>query len=291
MSMYTNDSQFGRYLNTTSPDQQDAWAQLEALLRDRGLGDLISQAQDWLISGYDANQVEQRLRETPTWQNRFSAIVERQKAGLPPISEADVISTERAYAQIFAAVGLPQGYYDQPSDFAELIAKDVSPAEVQQRAVAGFQAAQNADPATRAELQRLYGLSEGDLAAYFLDPDKTVDLLTRRYTAAQIAGSAQRTGYGELSQQQAESITALDITPTQAQQGFEQLAQSQELFSGLPGQGENSITTDQQLSAVFGGNTQQQQQIERRAKSRVATFQQGGQYAGTETGTSVGSAK
>lgn len=278
----TNDAA-GQYF-ATHPDSGDAWAQLSAILQDRGLGSLSNFIENGIIQGWDAAQAEQHIRETPEWQTRFAAIIQRQKLGLPAISEDDVVNTERQYAQIMQSAGLPAGFYDQPSDFTDLLVKDISPTEVQNRVVQGYQAAMNAPPETKNALKSMYGLNDGDLAAYFLDPSKTEELLTKQVTSAQIAGAAQRTGFGGIDKTQAEGLNALGVTNDQATQGFSDLASKAQLMQTLPGEGGDNIGSDQQLAAEFGQNAAAQRAIKDRGAQRVAAFSGNGTFASNKEG-------
>jgi hypothetical protein len=138
----------------------------------------------------------------------------------------------------------------------------------------------------RSALRNQFGLGDGDLAAYFLDPNRAQPLLQRTYNAAQIAGAGTRTGYN-VNADQDYRLVDQGVTAAQAQSGFSTLQQSQELFNPLTGHSnEGAITTDQQLGAAFGGNAADQQQIDRRRQQRQAEFQDGGAFAANQQGMS-----
>lgn len=288
---YDTTTPAGQYF-ATHQDAGDAWAQLEATLATYNLGSLSNFVQNGIIQGWDAQQAVQHMRETPEYQTRFRAIIERQKQGLPAISESDVVNTERQYAQQMQAVGLPKGFYDQPEDFTDFLVKDISPAELQNRLVKGYQAAQMAPPETKAYLQQNYGLTDGEMAAYFLDPDKTEALLTKQITAAQIGGSATRSGFGNLNVHDAENLAGLGLSDSQTQQGFGALAAQRQLMTSLPGEADNTVTQEQQLAAQFGGNAEEQARIKQAGAQRVAPFQGGGSYVQNKEGfAGVGTAR
>jgi hypothetical protein len=291
MVSYDTSTAAGQYF-ATHQDAGDAWAQLQAVLDTYGLGTLSNFVQNGIIQGWDAQQAVQHMRETPEYQVRFKAIVERQKAGLPAISEADVVSTERQYAAIMQSRGLPSGFYDQPEDFTDFLIKDISPTEMQARVDKGIVAMQMAPPETKAYLQSNYGLTDGELAAYFLDPDKTEALLMKTVTSAQIGGSAARTGFGTLGRSEAEGLTDLGVTEQQAQQGFTDLAKQRELMTSLPGEADNNISQDDQIAAQFGGNADAQRRIKDAAARRVGDFAGGGSYVQNKEGfAGVGTAR
>lgn len=274
-------------------NQGDSWDYLQQVLNTLSLkGDATTFVNNAYVNKFDTAQLVQGLRATDAYKIRFDAIIQRAKLGLPAISEMDVINLEKQYAQNRQAVGLPAGFYDSPQDFTQNIVNGVSAAEDQAKIQDGYLAAKNASPEVKQQIQDFYGtpLTDGEMAAFWLDPNKTHDIIQRQVASAQIGAQAQMTGYGAINKDQAENLYSQGITQQQAQQGFGQLAGEQQLFNGLPGQNEQNISQDQQFAATFGGNAQAQQAIEQQAKQRVATFKQGGGYAETKTGTSVGTA-
>lgn len=267
------------YYLQTNTAAGDAWAQLSQTLSQYGLGSLTDLVKTGIVNGWDAAQAAQNIRQTPEYKQRFAAIIERQAKGLPPISEADVINLEHQYTQTFQAAGLPSGLYDNPQDFTSYIVNDVSPSEMQDRVQKGVVAAQNAPPEVKAMLQGYYGVTDGELASFFLNPDATEQHLMKQFTAAQIGGASQRTGFGDIGAGTAEGLVNLGVTGDQAQQGFGALAGEKQLFNSLPGEQGQNITQDQQLAAQFGGDATQQQRIKDAADARKAAFQSGGNFA------------
>jgi hypothetical protein len=122
-----------------------------------------------------------------------------------------------------------------------------------------------------------------------LDPDKALPLLEKKVNSATLAGTAAIAGYGQLSQVDAERLNDLGVSQQQAQAGFANLAGKSFLFQGM--QGENDITTEQQIEAQFGGNAQDAAAIKQRQKARAAAFGSG-QYASSQAGVvGLGQAK
>jgi len=279
----------------TNANGQNAWDALGQLLDLYGLGGaggLTDFVQKAIENGQTSDQITVAMRGQPAYLTRFAGNAERVKSGLTPLSESDYINTEKAYATAAKSVGLPVGFYDQPSDFVDLIGKDISSTEYQSRLVNGYQAAMMSDSPTKAALQSMYGLTDGDLAAYWLDPDKTEALLTKQFTAAQLNASAARSGYGSIGTSQAEGLAAQGVTSTQAATGFGKLASESQLMGALPGSGESGIDTQTQLNAAFGQNAAAQKQISDVAAGRVATFGGGGAFSTDKQGTAgIGAAQ
>lgn len=290
---YDTTTEAGQYFQTHQAGG-DAWAQMQSVLNDYGLGSIGEFVMNGIIqNGWDKEQAVEHMRSTNEYAQRFSAIIERQKRGLSPISESEVLANERTYAQQMQAAGMPPGFYDNPAtDFTNLLINDISPSELQSRITDGYLAAKNAPPEVKAALARYYGVTEGGIAAHFIDPTKSHDLIQRQNQTADIAGAATRTGFGDLGLADAERLQSLGVSANQAQTGFGALANEHELMNALPGQAGDGITQQQQLAAQFGGDAQQQQRIKDVAARRTADFAGGGGFTSNRQGyAGTGAAK
>lgn len=280
------------YNNYVAPNQGDAWAYLQSILDSYGLSSLDDVAHSSIVNGLSNTQTVQAIRQTDTYKTRFAAIIQLQAKGLPAISEQNVLDNEAQYTAIAQAAHLPSGFYDSPEDFVDFIVKGVSPTEFQDRIVKGYQAVDAAPAETKNFLTQNFGMNQGDMAAYFLDPDKTEDLLTRQVTAAQIGGAAARTGFGQINGDQALALQGLGVTGDQAQTGFNQLAAERQLMNTLPGEAGNDISNDTQVAAEFGQNADAQTAIKNRQAQRVAALGGGGQFSTNKEGfAGVGNAR
>ena len=220
--------------------QQDANAIVQQFLSDYGLQSLSGWAWNLITQGASAAQVDQQLRQRPEFAQRFPGIIARQRAGLPPISPGEYVAYENQAQQMFHQAGLPDSFYTSQQELGNLIGSDVSISELGERIQQGYQAAAQAPQEVRDQLQRLYGIDQGHLAAFFLDPTTAEPLIMKRFRAAQIAGQSQLTGYDNaLGQTQAEQLAAQGVTDAQAQQGFSQLGHESQLFGALPGSPRN----------------------------------------------------
>lgn len=250
--------------------KEDAAALINETLNRYDLGSLSGWAWDQIKAGNSMTRVLQDLRERPEYKTRFAGMDRRRAAGLPAISEGEYIAYERDVRQMMRAAGLPEGFYDQADDFADFIGKDVSLSEMQARINEGYQAAMAAPQEVRDALQRMYGIGLGSIAASFLDPDRALPLVQQQWAASQISGAANRVGYGDLANAEAERLAALNVSEADAQEGFGLLASSLELFNDIAGEQGTSISRNDQISAVFEGNVQGQQRIQNKAQTRVA---------------------
>lgn len=265
--------------------EQSAWAQLTQTLQNYGftgndLKNLVSWAKTELINGKDSNQISLDMQLTPEFNRRFPAIAERRKAGLPPISPADYVTAENNYEQAEQSVGLPP----RMASWDALIANDVSVAEYTARINNGYLAVAQADPEVIKAFKDYYNVTPGQMAAYFLDPKKMEPVLLQQAAAAQIGGASATSGFGEINSADAMMLSKMGVNYSQAQQGFQKLATESQLYRGLPGQAEPSLSESELLQGQFGSNAEAQQTLARQAAYEAGTTRQGGGVGTTSTG-------
>lgn len=268
------------------PESQDAVAYLEELLRSYGLEDLAPWAYEQVTNGNSPTMIRQMLWEQPSFKKRFKVIFDRRAKGLSAISVNEVIDYERKGRQLLQAAGLPKGFYDTPDDFYSFLLNDISLSELNDRVNIAKEYMYNIDATTRAEIQRLYGLTDGDFTAHALDPQRAIPILQNKFTSARTAAASARSGYGQLTVTEAERLTSLGVDPASASQGFAALVQSRQLFAPLPGMetAEASITREDQLSAAFGGSETARQKLARRGETRAAAGKGGGGFVADREG-------
>ena len=287
---------------------------LEGLLDDPNL-DLINL---WIATG-DDDAVWARVRQSEPYKTRFPGMAALSAAGRA-ISEAAYVELERSYAQTLQAYDMPERFYDDPSDFGALIGGDVSTTEFTQRVATAFEVVEQTTSEVRQALSDYYGITDSDLAAYYLDPEKATSIFEEREKlgAARIGGIAVETGFGSVSQQTAERLRASGVTETAARRGFQTIAPStlaEETASerldvdpatGRPGvvtarmDGQvgtfaadrgGDITRGELVGAEFGTDPQAARRIEARRQRRLAAFAQRGGPAMTRGGyTGLGTA-
>jgi hypothetical protein len=265
-----------------NPLYQTIASQLQAL----GLGALAPVTGDGEPAGWLADQLRQgydtvdelmlNLQQTDIFRQRFSAITEQQARaakGEPVyvMSPAEVIQYERTATQLMRAANMPAWFYDQPSDFADLMRRDVSPKELEERIVQSYEYVQNAPPEVRQKFSEYYGVAQGDaaLAAYILDPERTTANLERARRAAYTGGMAQRYDIA-LSQAASERIAQLPQTEGGITAGLEQIAQLNPLFDENLFEGNDLSAEHQGVQSTFEGNSAATTAIERRRIQRQA---------------------
>ncbi|MDP9611545.1 hypothetical protein [Streptomyces demainii] len=224
----------GEFDKLLKGDNRDAYMALKSLFGSYGLGSLAGKIFDYVKQGYGADTIGLLLQDTKEYKERFAANETRQKAGLPVLSPAEYLSAESSYRQILSAAGLPKGFYDNPADFRNWIAGDVSPTEVKSRVDMAVQATTQANRAYKGALYQMYGINEADLTAYFLDRKKAEPLLKKQASAAAIGAAALRRGFA-LDRSEMENYATYGITADQAEQGYAKIADGFEQMLGIAG--------------------------------------------------------
>jgi hypothetical protein len=230
-------------------------------------------------SGSFLDDVGVVLSESTYLKTRFPANVTRKQAGLQPLPLSEILGLENGYITAMQAANLPAGFYDDPqTDLQNLIARNVSVAEVQRRINQGYSAVRNADPEIRRQFKELYGVDDGTLAAYFLDPVRMEAQLTSQMESAQLAAEARRVADMQLTTAQAEALQQAGISTAAAREGFGAISEQQGLFQGQMA-GEQAISTEEQIAGTFGTSAAAAQRIAQRRRQRQAAFETGGGFS------------
>jgi hypothetical protein len=274
-------------------EQNNAFSRMQAALARYGLSTLEGAIRGVITGGMvdlrDENALLFAIREEPAYKQRFAANEARRKANMAELDPATYLGLEDQYRNILRSNGLPVGFFDETTDFQGFIEGDVSPAELQERVQQGYRRVAEADPAVKQQMRELYGVSEGDLAAYFLDPKRAQPLLTtpdrvRQAKAAQIAARGLEQGKVQLAAGEAEGLVARGVTAEEAEQRFAERGLLQGLYEGMTG--EEMLTRQEELGATFGYDIDAQKKLAQRRASRVAEFRGGGGFARTTGATS-----
>ena len=220
------------------------------------------------------------LSDSPYLKTRFSANETRKNNNLPPLPLTQILELENSYTSVLQGAGMPAGFYDNPAtDFQGFIARNTSPAEIKRRVDEGYTAVKNADPEVTKQFFELYGITKGELAAYFLDPTRQEASITKSMESASIAAEGRLAAGIQLSVGQAEELQQAGVTSATARKSFGDIAAQQDLFNPL--QGEQAINQAEQVGGTFGTNTAAAQRIAQRKRQRAAEFETGGGFART----------
>lgn len=252
---------------------------------------------DTTIDINDTDQISAAIEADPVtkkaYDDRFVGNQYRIDNGMAALKPSEYIRAEQDYIATLRATGMPLGFYDQPTDLAKFIGSDISVRELEGRIIGGYRAAQQADVGTKQELQRLYGITEADLASYYLDPTRATSavlakkkdaaLFQQQIGSAGISAQAQAQAGITLTAQQSEELQAQGITAAAARQGFGAIAQQQGLFEAQMA-GETQISQAEQIGAALGTSAQAAQRVATRRRRRQAEFEAGGGFATGQRG-------
>jgi len=209
---------------------QSAYDLLFEQFNQYGMGALVEPLKQFIQQGLSSSEFTLRLRDTDAYKKRFAANASRIAKGLSALNEAEYIGLEDQYQNIMREYGLPASYYargemGRQEGFEKFLANDVSAAELEDRVMTAQSRVINANPEVLASLKQFYpGISDGDILAYTLDPDKALTDIKRKVTAAEIGGAAMQAGL-KTGMARAEELGAAGVTKQQAQQGFQTVAE------------------------------------------------------------------
>lgn len=260
----------GQYEKLLQGENRDAFMALNSLFKQYGLGSLAGKIYEYVKNGYGADTISILLQDTPEYKKRFAANEARVKAGMSVLSPAEYIAVENSYRQIMRQSGLPEGFYDTNDDFTQWISGDMSPTELQNRVDLATQATALANPAYKAALKQM-GLSDGELAAYFLDPDRAIPFLQKTAATAAVGAEALQRGL-QFDQAYSEQLATMGISREQAAQGYAKIADEFSDLGTLAQVYGGQWTQRMAEEDVFVGGTKASQERERLVSREKGAF-------------------
>jgi len=190
-----------------------------------GLGSLLDDVKNLIVTGADEASLTLALRQTKAYQARFAANKDRINNGLRALSEAEYVTLEDQYQNVMRNYGLPATYYTKDATgkqagFEKFIAGDVSASELEDRISIAQKRVIDAAPQVKEALKQFYpGIKDGDILAYTLDPTQGLANIQKKVLAAEIGGAAIGAGLGaEVSR--AEELARYGVTAESAKQGY-----------------------------------------------------------------------
>lgn len=261
----------------------DYWSQY---FRQKGYGDLGAAAVRIARTARDETDFWGQLRETSAYASRFAGNIARAKAGLPMLPEADYVQAESNYRSVLRQYGVPEGYFDDPSDFAEFIENDMSADELGERARMATTLVNSKDPQLLKTFQEYTGLSKGDVIARYMDPDRALPKLQRKFEAVQLGAEAGRAGV-DTSEHFNTKLVDLGITQGAAREAYGATARDDDTLDKLasidrprnPGHSADELTDQQIAGAKLGVNVKAADRIRKMEGRERARF--GGRSSGT----------
>ena len=289
--IFTDLTAYNAYISQTAADEkrrkgQSAYDLLFLEFDRYGMGVLIEPLKGFIQDGLSEAELTLRLRDTDAYKKRFAANQARIKNGLRAVSEAEYIQLEDAYQGIMRQYGMPESYYTRgelgrQEGFEKFIGGDVSPAELETRISTAYNRVINANPEVVQALKQYYpNITNGDILSYALDPEKALTDINKKVTAAEIGGAAIGAGLG-IGMARAEELGAFGVSKTQAQQGYQTIAdilpsatKLSEIYSKQGMGPYNQAVAEQEVFGISGAATAAQ-------KRRKLTELETAQFSGT----------
>lgn len=242
---------------------------LTQLLTSYNLQGLIPWAIKQLQQGSTADEIEINMRQQPAWQKQYWMITQRQKQGLPPISETDVINYMDTAHALANQYGVSSEFLDDHT-LGTWIANDKSTSELQSVLQQGYDAVSKADPAVRQWFSQNFGTKGTDqaLTEFFTDPEKSTPLLLQQAQAAIFGGNASRYGIN-LSSDDAMTLAQAGVTTQAAETGFQNVDQLSSLFQQNVGD-TYGLSKEQGVQARLLGNAQELDVEQQKGLARAA---------------------
>jgi hypothetical protein len=273
----------------TNAGDTSAVTAIADILTQAGLNTLANDAYTKLKAGVPAAQIINDIRASDTYAQRFPGMAALASKG-QRITEADYINKEQADIALLKQYNIPAGTFDTTAYLGKLIANNVTNADLQARLQAAQDSVNSLDPNILKYAKDTYGLDSGSLAAWALDPTASLPVIQQQAKAMQIGGAAVQAGYagtgpnGEITTDQATQLANANVTQAQALQGFTNLGQMGQYQTQLPGDTTQALTSQQLINAQFGLNAADTTALNKAKAQKLATFQQGGNYAASNTG-------
>ena len=266
-------------IDARNADRLDAFKLLEDTFNAYGLGELASTIRNYMTQNIGPNEASLLLKQSDAYQKRFAGNYDKTTGRLAQgknlLSEAEYLSLENQYSNLLNAYG--QGSLANKAEFANLIASDVAPTEVNARLDLAVNQIKMADPNVMATLKQFYPkVTDADLIGYFLKPDVKLPELQQKVTASEIGAAALQQGkdYG-IAADRALQLAQMGVTQAQAKAGYEKVAtvlpESQKL-SQIYGEANIPYTQQTAEEEFLTGNASAARKRRQLAQLETASF-------------------
>lgn len=270
---------------TNTSINTSTWAMLSNALANIGLSSLFSidangNPRGWLyeqiVGGVTSEQeLMFAVQQTPEFRNRFPTIAYQQEqnaSGVPTyvMTPGEVIQYEQTVMNAFRNAGLPAWFYDNPvEDVQQRMMTGLSPEAIVDRIQYAYANVANAPEEVREQFSQFFGVdqTDGALAAYMLDPEKTLASLDKAYRTAYTAGSARRYGMN-LTQAQSQRVAEMPMTEAGISEAVGQVASMGGLYRESFGERQDLTAEGTGFEAVLGDSAEAMSDLERRRIQR-----------------------
>lgn len=162
---------------------------------------------------------------------------------------------------------------------ANYIDNRVSSAEIVDRMNIAAAAVSTATTEVLNTMQEYYGIKQGDLISFYLDPETTETTLKNRYTAAQVGSEALRQDFG-INKTEAEQLAMQGMSAAEANKAFSTASAQKSFMSGA---GETANRQD--ILNNVSGQAEAAKKLQRIASTRTGKFEGGGNFLQEKGGT------
>jgi hypothetical protein len=230
------------------------------------------------------------LKDEPAYKQRFAANEIRKAKGLPELLPSTYLSMEQEYKNVLSYNGLPPGFYTDQAQLEKLIGGDVSTNELNNRLRDAYRVVKDAPLDVTEKLKTMYGLSDGDILAYFLDPEKARPMMTAadykiQAQAALTAAKAERQAGLNVSTQFAEQVARSGLTDIQQTNAFENVVGMREL--GRAATLEAGLTQEQVAGSALGLDVEAKRKLDELRRQKVAAMSGGGTFSQRQVGGAI----
>lgn len=266
--------------------RQKASDRLVAMFKNYDLGALATYIDEQIKNDVSEDMLMLQIYDRPEYKAKFPGMEALRKAG-KTITEKEYMGIEKQMQQTARFFDLPAGFYDGPEDFGDLIGKQVSAKEFQDRLQVGQDLARSLNPGVKKALTDLYGVGEGAITAYVLNADRALSLIQKQAKAAQFVGMAREQGFGlrDITAETATNIAGTtayaNLTEQQLQKSLQQAGQLRKEQSRLAGIEGAPYNEQEALDAVIAGSPNALLASQQRAQREVARFSQRSGVTGT----------
>jgi len=282
-------------LDTAMPtDAESAKSILKAGLASYGLDSLYDALWGKYIKGEidttNPDAFVYSLKEEEGYKKRFAANELRKAKGMTELLPSTYLSMEADYKQIMANNGLPKGFMDTQEKLDKLIGGDVSAYELNNRLKDAYAVVRDAPVDVTEKLKTMYGLTDGDILAYFIDPEQARKNLTAadykiQAQAALTSAMGQRTAGLNLGVSFAEDVARKGITQAAQQTAFTEVGNMRELRRAAAS--EAGLSQEQIAGAALGTDAEAKRKLDELKRQKVAGLSGGGGFTQRQVGGSI----
>jgi hypothetical protein len=281
-------------LDTSIPDAGSAKAILQSGLAQYGLEGVY----DALWTKYVRGEIDTTnsdafiysLKDEPAYKQRFAANEIRKSRGLPELLPSTYLSMEQEYKNVLSFNGLPKDFYSDQSQLEKLLGGDVAVNELNNRLRDAYRVVKDAPIDVTEKLKTMYGLTDGDILAYFLDPEQARKSMSSadykiQAQAALTAAKAERQAGLQLGTPFAEKVARSGVTDIQQTNAFESIAGMRELSRAA--QNEAGLSQEQLAGSALGLDVEAKKKLDELKRQKVAGMAGGGSFGQRQVGGAI----